>query len=162
MVIIIMGVCGTGKTTVGELLARRLGFEFAEGDAYHPQANVAKMRSGQPLDDTDRAPWLAAMAVDIDMWLARERNAVLACSALKRSYRDTLIGERKGVRLVYLFGAPDLIRQRMEARTDHYMPSSLLDSQLATLQEPGDDEHPISIDVDGAPERLVEQVLAQL
>ncbi len=162
MVIVIMGVCGTGKTTVGQAVADALGFSYAEGDSYHPVANVEKMRAGFPLNDEDRAPWLAAMATEIDAWLAADRGAVLACSALKRRYREQLIGTRSGVRLVYLHGDPALIRERMLARTDHYMPASLLDSQLDTLEPPQQDEHPIALDIAISPASLSAQITSAL
>jgi carbohydrate kinase (thermoresistant glucokinase family) len=157
-VVVMMGVSGVGKTTVGRRLAEALGYGYAEGDAYHPPANVEKMRSGQPLDDDDRWPWLRAMAADIDRWLADGTGMVLACSALKRRYRDLLIGDRPGVRLVQLTGDETLIRQRIEARPDHYMPPTLLSSQLATLEPPSTDEHPIVVDVLAAPESCVETI----
>ena len=157
-VVVMMGVSGVGKTTVGRRLAEALGYGYAEGDAYHPPANVEKMRSGQPLDDDDRWPWLRAMAADIDRWLADGTGMVLACSALKRRYRDLLIGDRPGVRLVQLTGDETLIRQRIEARPDHYMPPTLLSIQLATLEPPSTDEHPIVVDVLAAPESCVETI----
>lgn len=157
-VVVVMGVSGVGKTTVGRRLADALGYGYAEGDAYHPPANVEKMRSGQPLDDGDRWPWLRAMADDIDRWLADGTGMVLACSALKRRYRDLLIGGRPGMRLVQLTGNETLIRQRIEARPDHYMPPALLSSQLATLEPPSADEDPIVVDVLAAPESCVETI----
>jgi carbohydrate kinase (thermoresistant glucokinase family) len=157
-----MGVSGVGKTTIGTLLAERLGWGYAEGDSYHPPANVAKMRAGTPLDDADRAPWLAAIAADIDRWREAGHGMVVACSALKRSYRDILIGGRPNVRLVRLAGDEALIRARMETRTDHYMPPSLLSSQLATLQPPGDDEEAITVNVTCSPQACVAQILEAL
>lgn len=161
-VVVMMGVSGVGKTTIGTLLAERLGWGYAEGDSYHPPANVAKMRAGTPLDDADRAPWLAAIAADIDRWRAAGQGMVVACSALKRSYRDILIGGRPDVRLVRLAGDEALIRARMETRTDHYMPPSLLSSQLATLQPPGDDEEAITVNVACSPQACVAQILEAL
>lgn len=161
-VIVVMGVSGVGKTTLGRRLAHALGWEYAEGDAYHPAENVEKMRTGSPLNDADRWPWLDAMASDIDRWLADDRPHVLACSALKRAYRERLIGNRYGVRLVALEGAEDLIRARMEQRADHYMPPALLTSQLATLEPPAVDERPITINVDAEPERCVAVIRAAL
>lgn len=161
-VIVLMGVSGVGKTTVGRRLAEALGFGYAEGDSYHPPANVEKMRSGRPLEDEDRWPWLRSMAADIDRWLAEDRGMVLACSALKRAYRDLLIGGRGGVRLVQLTGDEALIRSRIEARRHEYMPASLLVTQLATLQPPTADENPIVVDVRDPPEACVEAILRAL
>ena len=138
MVVVLMGVSGSGKTSVGVPLAAALGGEFVEGDDYHPPANVAKMRQGIPLDDADRRPWLETLAAEIGRWLAAGRTVVLACSALKRSYRAILRGGRPEVRFVHLKGDPALIRARLAQRRGHYMPASLLDSQLATLEEPLD------------------------
>lgn len=161
-VIVVMGVSGVGKTTLGRQLADTLGWEYAEGDTYHTKENVEKMRAGTPLDDTDRWPWLDAMAADVDRWLADDQPHVLACSALKRAYRERLIGNRHGVRLVALEGAEELIRARMEQRFEHYMPPALLTSQLATLEPPAVDERPITINVDAEPERCVAVIRAAL
>jgi gluconokinase len=155
MVIVVMGVSGVGKTTVGMLLARALGAEFAEGDSYHPPANVEKMRAGTPLDDEDRWPWLQILAAEIDTWLAEDRDVVLACSALKRAYRDVLAHDRPAVRFVHLKGEATLLRGRLDQRRNHYMPPTLLASQLADLEEPDD---ALTIDVAGPPEMLVEQI----
>ncbi len=162
IVVVMMGVSGVGKTTIGTLLAERLGWGYAEGDSYHPPANVEKMRAGTPLDDADRGPWLAAIAADIDRWRAAGQGMVVACSALKRRYRDVLIGERADVRLVRLAGEEALIRARMEKRTDHYMPPSLLLSQLATLEPPAPDEAAITVEVTQEPERCVDRILSAL
>ncbi|HTV46002.1 MAG TPA: gluconokinase [Stellaceae bacterium] len=161
-VAVVMGVSGAGKTAVGERLARRLGWEFAEGDRFHPPENVAKMQSGHPLDDADRAPWLAAIAAAIDAWQARGSRGVVTCSALKRAYRQRIIGDRAGVRLVYLEGSRQLIGARLAARRGHFMPASLLDSQFAALEPPGPDENPIIVSVDQPIERIVEQLAAVL
>ncbi|NQW08734.1 MAG: gluconokinase [Alphaproteobacteria bacterium] len=161
-VIVVMGVSGVGKTTVGRRLADALGWGYAEGDTYHPTGNVEKMRAGTPLDDRDRWPWLDAMAADIDRWLVEGRPHVLTCSALKRIYRERLIGDRRGVRLVALEGAEAVIRNRLERRVDHYMPPTLLASQLATLEPPAMDERPITINVDAEPERCVAVIRAAL
>lgn len=161
-VIVMMGVSGIGKTTVGRRLAEALGWDYAEGDAYHPAANVEKMRAGTPLEDSDRWPWLHAIAADIDRWRAEGTGMVLACSALKRAYRDILIGDRPDVRLVQLTGEETLIRSRIEARQHAYMPPSLLISQLATLQPPTADERPIVVDIRDAPETCVAQILKSL
>jgi gluconokinase len=159
MVIVLMGVSGSGKTTVGKRLAEALGGEFAEGDAYHPPANVEKMRSGHPLDDADRQPWLERLAAEIGGWLEAGRDVVLACSALKHRYRDILKAGRPGVRFVYLRGSEALIRDRLKRRRGHYMPSSLLKSQLAALEEP---EDAITVDVDRDPEEIVGSILDRL
>lgn len=161
-VIVLMGVSGVGKTTIGRCLAEALGYGYAEGDSYHPAANIDKMRSGRPLEDEDRWPWLRAMAADIDRWRGAGTGMVLACSALKRAYRDILIGERPDVRLVQLSGDEALIRGRIEARRHEYMPASLLITQLATLQPPTPDERPIVVDVRDAPEACVAAIMAAL
>jgi gluconokinase len=157
-VVVLMGVSGVGKSTVGRRLADALGYGYAEGDSYHPAANVEKMRAGRALDDADRWPWLRAIAADIDRWLAEGTGMVVACSALKRAYRDLLIGGRPGVRLVQLTGEAGLIRERIAARRHEYMPPGLLVSQLATLEPPGADERPIVIDVRDDPEACVEAI----
>ncbi len=157
-----MGVAGAGKTTVGERLAERLGWEFAEGDRFHPPENVAKMQSGHPLTDADRAPWLAAIAGAIDAWQARNARGVMTCSALKREYRRRIIGDRPGVRLVYLNGSRELIAARLAARRNHFMPASLLDSQFATLEPPGPNENPITVAIDQPIDRIVEQIAAAM
>ena len=159
---IVMGVSGSGKTTVAALLAGTLGVAFLEGDELHPRANVEKMRSGQPLTDADRWPWLEAIAARIDQWRAEGKAGVVTCSALKRVYRDILIGERPEVRLVYLKGSQHLIHERMAARHEHFMPVSLLDNQFATLEEPTPVERPIVVDVGGTPEQIVAEIVRRL
>ena len=137
MIILLMGVAGSGKTTVGRALAARMGFEFADADDYHPAANIEKMANGIPLTDEDRAPWLERLRAVIADWIAAGRNGVLACSALKQEYRDRLtVGPE--VRLVYLKGTRELFYRRLLRRHGHYMRESMLDSQLATLEEPSD------------------------
>src|SRR5579872_432414 len=133
-----MGVSGSGKTTVGHLLASQLGWQFADADDYHSAANIDKMRNGIPLTDTDREPWLETLHDQIATWLAEGKSAILACSALKQSYRDRLRVSPE-VKVVYLKGAPQLLRKRLHARAGHYMRESMLASQLATLEEPGAD-----------------------
>ena len=154
-----MGVSGSGKTTVAAGLAKRIGWTLAEGDDFHPAANVEKMRAGTPLDDADRAPWLAAIARWIDDMLARGSRGVITCSALKRQYRDVIIGSRDGVRLVYLRGSYELIASRLASRKHHYMPASLLRSQFDALEEPGPQEHPLVVPIDPAPEEIVKLVV---
>jgi carbohydrate kinase (thermoresistant glucokinase family) len=148
-VIVVMGVSGSGKSTVAALVAAALGCQFREGDDLHPPENVEKMHGGTPLTDADRMPWLRKIAKEIDDWRARGECGVLTCSALKRSYRDIIIGDRHDVVLVYLKGSRELVRTRMIARHEHFMPVALLDSQFATLEEPGPDEHPIVVDIGG-------------
>ena len=159
---VIMGVSGSGKTTIGRALARRLGWRFQEGDALHPPENIAKMKAGHPLDDQDRAPWLAAIAARIDEWRGRGECGVVTCSALKRRYRDIIIGNRPDVRLVYLEGSRELIGKRMAVRHGHFMPASLLDSQFAALEPPAPDEHAIAALVDMPVADTVAQIAAAL
>jgi gluconokinase len=146
-VVVVMGVSGSGKTTVARELAAILGWRFQEGDDLHPPANVEKMRRAIPLTDDDRWPWLRAIAAVIDGWRARGEHGVLTCSALKRAYRDIIINGRPDVALVYLRGSKALIAGRMTGRHGHFMPVALLDSQFATLEEPGSDEHPIIAEI---------------
>lgn len=159
---VVMGVSGSGKTTIATQLAERLGWQMLEGDRLHPPANVAKMQSGTPLDDADRWPWLRAIAAHIDAWRAEGVAGVVACSALKRVYRDILIGPRPDVALVYLDGTQDMIAARLAARKGHFMPPGLLDSQFRTLQPPTDDEHPIVASVAPEPELIVAAIMDQL
>ena len=162
MVAVVMGVSGSGKTTVGILLAETLGWQFQEGDKLHPPENVAKMSAGIPLSDADRLPWLRRIAETIDGWRARGESGVVTCSALKRSYRDIIIGDRPEVRLVYLKGSPDLIRRRMAARHGHFMPAALLDSQFSILEEPSPDENPIVVDIGGQPQEIAREIACRL
>jgi gluconokinase len=162
VIVVVMGVSGSGKSTVAALLAAALGCQFQEGDDLHPRANVEKMRSGTPLTDADRVPWLRKIAEEIDGWRARGECGVVACSALKRSYRDIIIGDRHDVVLVYMKGSRELIHQRMVARHEHFMPVALLDSQFATLEEPTPDEHPIVADVSGRPADIAYEIVRQL
>jgi len=161
-IILVMGVSGSGKTTVGAMLAGQLGWKYAEADGFHPPANIEKMAAGQPLTDEDRKPWLAAIAAWIDHQTATGQPGVVTCSALKRAYRDFLRAGRPQVRLVYLKGSRDLIASRMAARHGHFFAAAMLDSQFADLQEPGPDEHALTVSIGGTPQQIVEDVLAQL
>ena len=155
MIVVVMGVSGSGKTTVGRLLAERLGWRFIEGDDYHPKENVAKMAAGVPLEDTDRWPWLDAL----NRVLKDAENAVLACSALKEIYRRRLLDGVAASRVVYLRGSTRLIAERVAARKHRYMPASLLDSQFAALEPP---REAIEVDVSLDPEACVARIMAQL
>jgi gluconokinase len=159
---VMMGVSGSGKTTIARGVAEREGWRLLEGDAFHPPSNVAKMHAGTPLTDEDRWPWLRAIAHEIDAMRARGEQGVVACSALKRSYRDILIGDRTDVVLVYLQGSKALIAERIASRKGHFMPAALLDSQFATLEEPGPDEHPIVVSIGASPEAIVDAVVDRL
>lgn len=159
MVILVMGVAGSGKTTVGGRLARELGWAFHDGDDFHPPANVEKMRSGVPLTDADRLPWLTELRRVIDRCLAAGEDAVIACSALKDSYRRLLGAGRPGVALVYLRGGAGLIERRLAARQGHFMPPRLLESQLAALEEPAE---ALALDAALDPASLVASVRAHL
>jgi len=161
-VVVVMGVSGCGKTTVGELLARRLAWAFVEGDALHPAANVEKMRAGIALADEDRWPWLASIAARVGELRAGGTGVVVACSALKRSYRDVLRGSRDDVRFVYLRGDRETIAARLTARSHDYMPASLLASQFAALEEPDKEEAPIVVSVEDSPEAIVEAIVTSL
>jgi gluconokinase len=138
IVIVVMGVSGAGKTVLGGALATELGWDFADADDFHPPANLAKMGAGSPLDDADRAPWLAALRARVERALAEERPLVLACSALRQAYRDALWADRPRMRLVHLDGPREVLAARLVARTGHFMPVALLDSQFATLETPAD------------------------
>ena len=161
-VIVIMGVSGSGKSAVGLRLAERLCWPFADADDFHSPSNIAKMHGGAPLNDDDRAPWLRAVAAQIDVWRSRRGHGVLACSALKRAYRAEVIGARDNVRLIYLKGDQDLIKARLEHRRDHFMPANLLDSQFAALEEPAPEEHAITVSIDQSIDRTVEDILNRL
>jgi len=149
LVVVVMGVSGSGKSTVGRELAARLGVPYAEGDDFHPPANVAKMASGQPLTDTDRWPWLRALAG----WITEHSasGGVVTCSALKRAYRDLLRGAAVRVWFLHLAGDRSVLAPRLAARAGHFMPASLLDSQLADLEPLGPDEPGLTVDVTAAP-----------
>ena len=161
--IVVMGVSGAGKSTVGRLIATRLDCPFRDADSFHPAANIEKMSRGEPLTDADRWPWLQAIAA----WIAGHRAAgttgVCTCSALKRVYRDIVTdGQRADVRLIYLKGAFDLIAARLAARTDHFMPPALLKSQFDALEEPRVDERAITVAIDAAPEAIADRVVREI
>ena len=160
--IVVMGVSGSGKTEIGRRLAERLGWVFRDADEFHPAKNVAKMRAGIPLDDDDRGPWLEALAAVLDTATCAGPPLVLACSALKRSYRARLGLPHDRIRLVELDGSPELIRKRIEQRAGHFMPAALLDSQIALLEPPGPEERPIVVDVAAEPDAIVRRVTAAL
>jgi gluconokinase len=160
--IVVMGVSGSGKSTVAATLVDRLGWEFAEGDDFHPPANVEKMRAGRPLDDEDRWPWLRTLAAWIGEHERAGRNVVVTCSALKRSYRDLLRNGHPSVWFAHVTADPDLIGERLTHRTGHYMPASLLESQLATLEPLADDEPGARISGAAAPASVVDELLAVL
>ena len=156
VILVVMGVAGCGKTTIARMLAERLGWRFQEGDALHPPANVAKMSAGTPLTDDDRWPWLHTIAGVMDGWRAEGASGIVTCSALKRAYRDILVGGHPDVRIVHLAGEKALIAARMAARKGHFMPTALLDSQFATLEPPGADENPIVVDIGAEAETIVQ------
>ncbi len=162
MVLVLIGVSGSGKTTVGLQLAQRLGWSFKEGDELHPAANVAKMRGGEALTDADRAPWLAAVAGWIDAWLRAGECGVITCSALKQSYRRYLIDGRPRVAFVFLHGREAVLAERLARRRGHFMPASLLASQLATLEAPTPDEPVITVDNDQPVASQVDAVIANV
>jgi gluconokinase len=150
----VMGVTGSGKTTVGRLLARQLGWEFADADDFHPQSNVEKIARGIPLNDEDRVPWLERLRDQIANWIANGQNGVLACSALKRTYRQELnVGPE--VRFVYLKGSPDLITQRLRLRRGHFADEKILAGQFADLEEP---ETGVTVDISQTPEKIVAEI----
>lgn len=157
--VLVMGVSGCGKSTIGAMLAERLGLPFADADAFHPPENVTKMSAGIPLTDADRWPWLDS----IGAWLAaEEKGGVVACSALRRAYRDRLRGWVPGLAVVHLSGAPELIAARQAAREGHFMPPSLMASQFATLEPPGTEEEAIVLDIAAPPESLAAGAAARL
>jgi gluconokinase len=158
VIVVVMGVTGAGKTTIGELLAAKVEWHFADADQFHPKSNVEKMSRGVALTDADRAPWLAAMRSAIQQWISQNRSAVLACSALKQAYRDELkVGP--DVRFVYLRGNYDVVAEQLRMRHGHFATETILADQFATLEEPKD---AIVIDVGGDPESMVAQIRAQL
>jgi len=158
--IVVMGVSGAGKSTIGQLLSERLGRTMIEGDSLHPPGNVEKMSRGTPLTDEDRLPWLKAIAARVDEARQAQRPVIVTCSALKRAYREILADGHDDIGFVYLQGSKDLIAGRLKARTNHFMPPGLLDSQFAALQEPGADEPTIAMVIDATPADIVERIVA--
>jgi carbohydrate kinase (thermoresistant glucokinase family) len=159
MILILMGPTGCGKTTVGHLLARRLGWPFMDGDDFHPAANVAKMHNGTPLNDSDRRPWLLALQKEIKRRNRAGQSAILACSALKQAYRELLGVDQKTVKTVYLQGSFELLQKRLADRRDHFMPPELLRSQLETLEVP---QGGLVVDIDADPATIVTRIMASL
>lgn len=160
--LVVMGVSGSGKSTIADKLAASLGWTYEDGDRFHPPANVAKMSAGHPLTDEDRWPWLQAIADEIDRVCAAGERAVIACSALKRAYRDILVHGRNDVRIVFLKGTQELIANRLAARKGHFMPPGLLDSQFKTLEPPGMEERPVTVSIDASVETIVDDAIQQL
>ena len=161
-VIVLMGVAGSGKSTTGAALSKALGWPFRDADSFHPATNIEKMSRGEPLDDADRAPWLAAIAQWIDERCDAGATGIVSCSALKRAYRERIIGTRERVRLVYLKGDMQLIGRRLAGRKHHFMPASLLASQFATLEEPRADERPVIVPIAMAPKRVLAAIIDEL
>ncbi|MGY8634095.1 gluconokinase [Bradyrhizobium sp. 14AA] len=160
--LIVMGVSGSGKSTVAEALGERLGWRFEDGDSFHPAGNVAKMRAGHPLTDEDRWPWLNAIADEIERVCKSGGHVIIACSALKHTYRDVLLRGRDDVRFVFLKGTKELIAERLALRKGHFMPPELLTSQFNTLEAPEVGEHVVTVSIDESVEAIVDGVVRQL
>ena len=160
--IIVMGVSGSGKSTIGALLAEALGWPFADADGFHPAANVAKMAAGQPLTDADRWPWLDAIATHIGASRTAEQPVVVACSALRRAYRERLRAGHGDLIFLHLAGAPEVIAARQAARQGHFMPPSLMASQFATLEDPAGEADAVTVSVVASPHEVVGNILSSL
>src|SRR5450755_2259136 len=160
--LVVMGVSGSGKSTIADKLAERLGWTYEDGDKFHPASNVAKMSAGHPLTDEDRWPWLQAIADEIDRVCKEGEHAVIACSALRRAYRDVLVHGRNDVRIVYLNGTRPLISDRLALRKGHFMPAGLLESQFKTLEPPGPVENPVTVSIDSSVDTIVDDIVRQL
>jgi gluconokinase len=160
--LVVMGVSGSGKSTIADKLAERLGWRCEDGDRFHPASNIAKMSAGHPLTDEDRRPWLQAIADEIDRVCKAGERAVIACSALKRAYRDILVHGRDDVRIIYLNGTEELIAGRLAQRKGHFMPAGLLASQFKTLEPPGPGEHPVTVSIDASVDAIVDDIVGQL
>jgi len=161
-ILVIMGVSGSGKTTIAEELSARLGWPFEEGDSLHPESNIAKMHAGIPLTDADRLPWLERVAAWIDGQRATKQPGIITCSALKRSYRQIIIGDRPQVRLVYLRGGRELIAEHLDGRHGHFMPAALLRSQIDTLEEPDPSEDPLTVDAGQSATQVADEIIRLL
>jgi len=159
--LVVMGVSGSGKSTIADKLAERLSWPYQDGDKFHPASNVAKMSAGHPLTDEDRWPWLRAIADEIDRVCKAGEHAVIACSALKRAYRDILVHGRPDVRIIYLKGTQDLIAGRLVLRKGHFMPPGLLASQFKTLEPPDASENPVTVSIDAPVETIVDDIVRQ-
>jgi gluconokinase len=160
--LIVMGVAGSGKTTIGESLAARMSWRYEDADTFHPASNVAKMSAGHPLTDEDRWPWLKAIAAEIDRACTAGERLVIGCSALRRVYRDVLVHGRDDVRFVYLEGTQALIADRLGQRKGHFMPPGLLASQFQTLEPPTSDERAVTVSIDAQAEVIVDRIISQL
>jgi gluconokinase len=160
--LVVMGVSGSGKSTIADKLAERLSWKYEDGDKFHPLSNVAKMSAGQALTDDDRWPWLQAIADEIDRVCKARERAVIACSALKRAYRDILVHGRNDVRIIFLKGTQELIAARLNLRKGHFMPPGLLASQFKTLEPPGTEENPVTVSIDASVDAIVDDIVRQL
>jgi len=161
-VLVLMGVSGSGKSTIADELAKRLHWNYEDGDRFHPKSNVEKMSAGHPLTDEDRWPWLQAIADEIDRICDAGDHAIITCSALKHAYREILVHGRKDVRIIYLNGTRELIAGRLAKRKDHFMPAALLESQFKTLEPPVPAEDPITVSIDGSVEAIVDHIIQSL
>jgi gluconokinase len=160
--LVVMGVSGSGKSTIASKLAERLNWTYEDGDKFHPASNVAKMSAGQPLTDEDRWPWLQAIAAEIDRVCVAGQHVVIACSALKRAYREILVHGRNDVRIIYLKGTQELIANRLAQRKGHFMPPGLLDSQFRALEPPAAGENPVTVSIDASVGAIVDDIVRQL